>query len=245
MSVLKDASSTSIYGARTANGVVVITTKRGSLGKAKVTARAQVGFSSLARNNWNMMNTAERIATSGQQHDQLTNIASGTVARSWVDNSTSYSYLSFFGRGEYNYGGRYYADFSVRADASSRFGKSGRWAAFWSLGFMWDLRNEKFMRGAAPWLTTAQIAVSTGTSGNSSIPDYDHLDLAGGGSDYHNMLMAVPQSYANGGFSARWDNVGAMLRPEWNVEMVPRPFPSSKGCPSMLISATCKRSWMP
>ena len=62
VSVLKDASSTSIYGARAANGVVVITTKRGSLGKAKVTARAQVGFSSLARNNWNMMNTAERIA---------------------------------------------------------------------------------------------------------------------------------------------------------------------------------------
>ena len=44
VSVLKDASSTSIYGARAANGVVVITTKRGSLGKAKVTARAQVGF---------------------------------------------------------------------------------------------------------------------------------------------------------------------------------------------------------
>ena len=62
VSVLKDASSTSIYGARAANGVVVITTKRGSLGKAKVTARAQVGFSSLARNNWNMMNTSERIA---------------------------------------------------------------------------------------------------------------------------------------------------------------------------------------
>ena len=60
VSVLKDASSTSIYGARAANGVVVITTKRGSLGKAKVTARAQVGFSSLARNNWNMMNTASR-----------------------------------------------------------------------------------------------------------------------------------------------------------------------------------------
>ena len=38
ISVLKDASSTSIYGARAANGVVVITTKRGlSIDKAKVT----------------------------------------------------------------------------------------------------------------------------------------------------------------------------------------------------------------
>ena len=62
ISVLKDASSTSIYGARAANGVVVITSKRGlSLDNAKVTLRAQYGFSELAQNNWMMMNTNERI----------------------------------------------------------------------------------------------------------------------------------------------------------------------------------------
>ncbi|MGN1210131.1 MAG: SusC/RagA family TonB-linked outer membrane protein [Candidatus Cryptobacteroides sp.] len=197
------------------------------------------------------------VSTSGQNNDNLTNIASGTRARSWSDSSSSYSYVSFFGRGEYNYGSRYYADFSVRADASSRFGKDNRWAAFWSLGFMWDLRNESFMKDVH-WLSNAQIAVSTGTSGNSSIPNYDHLDLVGGGPDYmgdsgiapvsqgnenltwetlwttnlalhfgflerirldvelydkqtSNMLMAVPQSYANGGFGTYWDNVGAMV----------------------------------
>lgn len=59
ISVLKDASSTSIYGARAANGVVVITTKRGlSMDKAKVTLRAQYGFSQLASDGkWTMMNT--------------------------------------------------------------------------------------------------------------------------------------------------------------------------------------------
>lgn len=62
VSVLKDASSTSIYGARAANGVVVITTKRGlSMDKAKVTFRAQYGFSQLARTEWHMMDTNERI----------------------------------------------------------------------------------------------------------------------------------------------------------------------------------------
>ena len=62
ISVLKDASSTSIYGARAANGVVVITSKRGlSMDKAKITLRAQYGFSELAQNNWKMMNTDERI----------------------------------------------------------------------------------------------------------------------------------------------------------------------------------------
>ena len=63
ISVLKDASSTSIYGARAANGVVVITSKRGlAIDKAKVTMRAQWGFSQLASDdNWVVMNTPERI----------------------------------------------------------------------------------------------------------------------------------------------------------------------------------------
>lgn len=63
ISVLKDASSTSIYGARAANGVVVITSKRGlAIDKAKVTLRAQWGISQLASNDkWVVMNTPERI----------------------------------------------------------------------------------------------------------------------------------------------------------------------------------------
>jgi TonB-linked SusC/RagA family outer membrane protein len=48
ISVLKDASATSIYGSRAANGVVYITTKQGKSGEAKITARAQYGVSSLA-----------------------------------------------------------------------------------------------------------------------------------------------------------------------------------------------------
>ena len=36
LEVLKDASSQSIYGARAANGVILITTKRGQTGKMKI-----------------------------------------------------------------------------------------------------------------------------------------------------------------------------------------------------------------
>jgi TonB-linked SusC/RagA family outer membrane protein len=43
--VLKDASATAIYGSRAANGVLVITTKKGRQGKAKVTYDGWVGFS--------------------------------------------------------------------------------------------------------------------------------------------------------------------------------------------------------
>jgi TonB-linked SusC/RagA family outer membrane protein len=47
MTVLKDATATSIYGARAANGVIVITTKRGKVGKPKVNFTAKVGFNEM------------------------------------------------------------------------------------------------------------------------------------------------------------------------------------------------------
>ncbi|OON70358.1 SusC/RagA family TonB-linked outer membrane protein [Hymenobacter sp. CRA2] len=46
--VLKDASSTAIYGSRGANGVVIITTKRGSAGKPRITLNAYTGITKVA-----------------------------------------------------------------------------------------------------------------------------------------------------------------------------------------------------
>lgn len=198
-----------------------------------------------------------QAVTEGQKNDALTNMASGSFASSWSDNTSDYGFLSFFGRGEYNYKNKYYADFSVRADASSRFGEGNRWAGFWSVGLMWDMRREDFFK-QYDWLTNAQLTFSTGTSGNSSIPNYEHLALVTGGSNYMgetgispnqrgnkdltweklwttniglrlgffnrlnftaefynklttDMLMQVPVSYADGGYGAYWDNVGAMV----------------------------------
>ena len=56
VTVLKDASSTAIYGSRAANGVVVITSKKGNFGEAPtVTVSAQYGVSQLANNRFEMM----------------------------------------------------------------------------------------------------------------------------------------------------------------------------------------------
>lgn len=46
ISILKDASAASIYGVRAANGVIIVTTKRGSVGKSTVTYSGQFGGSS-------------------------------------------------------------------------------------------------------------------------------------------------------------------------------------------------------
>lgn len=48
MDVLKDASATAIYGARAANGVIVITTKKGKAGKAEMNLNVSTAFSTIA-----------------------------------------------------------------------------------------------------------------------------------------------------------------------------------------------------
>ncbi|WP_232282981.1 TonB-dependent receptor [Pedobacter sp. BAL39] len=61
VTVLKDATSKAQYGARGANGVIVITTKKGKTGKVQFSYRSQYGISKLSSPKFNMMNTAERL----------------------------------------------------------------------------------------------------------------------------------------------------------------------------------------
>ena len=56
MTVLKDASATAIYGSRAANGVVIITSKKGNFGEAPtITVSAQYGLSEMTGDNLDMM----------------------------------------------------------------------------------------------------------------------------------------------------------------------------------------------
>ena len=153
----------------------------------------------------------------GQNNDFLTTMSSGSRAISWGDVSDSYGFLSFFGRGEYNYDNRYYADFSVRTDASSRFGRSGRWAAFWSVGLMWNAKRESFLSGT-DCISNLQVAFSTGTSGNSSIPNYDHLALVAGGANYNDQMGIYPLQSGNEelGWEKLWTTNLALHLGLWN-----------------------------
>lgn len=67
ITVLKDAAATAIYGSKAANGVIVITTKRGKVNN--LTVRYSVSFNFRARPNYgmfNLMNSAERIQFSNE-----------------------------------------------------------------------------------------------------------------------------------------------------------------------------------
>lgn len=82
VTVLKDAASVAIYGSRAANGVIVITSKKGKYGeKAKVSLRANYGWSAMVEDQVEMMNS--------QQYIKFRDIIGASVApeiRELVDN---------------------------------------------------------------------------------------------------------------------------------------------------------------
>ena len=61
ISILKDASAAAIYGARAANGVIVITTKKGFRSKTQITYNGTYNCGIAPRNRLDFMNSAEKI----------------------------------------------------------------------------------------------------------------------------------------------------------------------------------------
>ena len=89
ITVLKDAAATAIYGSRAANGVIVVTTKKGSEGKFNINLDVKQGFVSMGNNNMNFANAEQSMKLFA---DGLTAYQGGN----WQEN---YDYLadSYFG----------------------------------------------------------------------------------------------------------------------------------------------------
>ena len=71
---------------------------------------------------------------------------------------------SFFARAEYNFNEKYYLDASYRTDGSSLFGVNKRWASFFSVGAMWNMKEEQFLADVE-WLDELRVKASYGTTG--------------------------------------------------------------------------------
>ena len=62
ITILKDASATAIYGSRAAGGVIVVTTKKGKQGKARINYSGNVSVTLQPQRNYSLMNSQEKIA---------------------------------------------------------------------------------------------------------------------------------------------------------------------------------------
>ena len=85
--------------------------------------------------------------------------------------------LSFMGSASYSYSGKYTASFSLRADASSKFGPNNRWGYFPSASVSWVAIKEPFFRDLG-WLSNLKFTAGYGLSGNQgALGAYNSLSL--------------------------------------------------------------------
>ena len=96
-------------------------------------------------------------------------MASGTPVASNNFYNPDERLLSFFGRANYEYDGRYAVSATVRADGSSKFVKGNQWGIFPSAAASWTISNEGFLEDAS-WLDNLKLRYSYGTAGNNNIP---------------------------------------------------------------------------
>ena len=77
--------------------------------------------------------------------------------------------LSWFGRANYNFLGRYLFTATFRADGSSNFAPNHHWGYFPAGAVAWRINDEPFMESSKEWLDNLKLRLSIGTSGNDNI----------------------------------------------------------------------------
>ncbi|MDE7116012.1 MAG: TonB-dependent receptor, partial [Muribaculaceae bacterium] len=88
------------------------------------------------------------------------------------------SFNSLFFKLNYDFDNRYFFEATYRRDGSSKFAPGHRWANFFSVGGMWNAKNEKFLE-PVDWLNELNVRISYGTTGNSSINNYLYFGTVG------------------------------------------------------------------
>ena len=120
---------------------------------------------------------------SGKSNAQVTEnsgLPSGNITSSGADgmmekmssNFGEWRSMYYTFSAHYAYKGRYMADFSIRADGTTKFGPERRWGYFPAVSLRWNVSDEPFMKKTASWLSMLSIRPSWGRVGNQPTSDY-------------------------------------------------------------------------
>ena len=131
--------------------------------------------------------------------------------RSVSGGSSGYATRGIFGRVNYDYDSKYFAEVSFRRDASSRFAPSHRWGNFFSTSLGWDAAKEAFLQDAT-WIDLLKVKASYGQQGNDNLglsyqPYYTDIYIVEGVTDWADGELAQ-----KGNPDITWETSNA-----WNV----------------------------
>lgn len=130
-------------------------------------------FTGMAGVSWQHVNNASSSASNSVFSDdffQYNNLGAGT-SPGVGSAANAYGLNSYFARVNYSYRSKYLLTATARADGSSKFGASNRYAFFPSVGAAWRISEENFMRSGQA-VSNLKLRASYGITGNSETGAY-------------------------------------------------------------------------
>ena len=85
--------------------------------------------------------------------------------------------LSYIGRVNYSYAGRYLFEFLMRADASQKFSPENRWGYFPATSIGWIASEEKWFKKAMPWWNFLKFRASFGLTGRDNTTAWQWMQV--------------------------------------------------------------------
>jgi TonB-linked SusC/RagA family outer membrane protein len=129
--------------------------------------------------------TGNELTATNFPNDLVQTLNAGQVTSGSSD-VQEWSLLSYLGRVQYDYDGKYLLSAAIRADGSSRFGANNRYGYFPSVSAGWNVAQESFLKGNT-WLSDLKIRGSYGQTGNFQIPNYGSVSLL----SYQNYVLGA------------------------------------------------------
>lgn len=112
----------------------------------------------------------------------LSALSAGTVWNATGGNTTRDVIMSYFGRVNYEFDGKYLLEATFRADGSSRFAAGNRWGYFPAVSAGWRIDKESFFSSSL--IDQLKLRASVGQLGNQAVALYSYEQSVNLGQDY-------------------------------------------------------------
>src|SRR5690606_37845043 len=139
---------------------------------------------------------AERLEAHEYSSEALLHTPAGASLLLVNTDYSQYRYQSVFGRINYQYQGKYLANFTARRDGSSRFGPGNRFANFGAVGLAWVF-SEEAVREAEACVSFGHLGGSYGLTGYDKIGGYQYLVTYGQSGPYQGINGLAPERLYN------------------------------------------------